>query len=212
MSLTNTMPRVAVAAFDIENRKGKDRPAILLLDGQKGSLQILKSGEDKTYRFEKELDVGKWSSSTHLKMKFASLRGGKAKSILLFDSEKFALITVPGKDNIPSHLESLFSYETKIKDGIYGNLAEGDINSDGRSDIAMVEYKNNHIEILTLDTEIKPTVAMRFKLFETKSYRAKTGGKANVEPRELKIDDVTGDGKNDLVTVIHDRIIIYPQN
>ena len=75
----------------------------------------------------------------------------------------------------------------------------------------MVEYKNNHIEILALDEENKPTVAMRFKLFEKKSFRNKKG-KVNVEPRELKIEDVTGDGKNDLVTVIHDRIIIYPQD
>ena len=54
---------------------------------------------------------------------------------------------------------------------------------------------------------------MRFKLFEKKSYRSKkrSGGKSSAEPRELKIADVTNDGKNDLVTVIHDRIIIYPQ-
>ena len=35
---------------------------------------------------------------------------------------------------------------------------------------------------------------------------------ASVEPREMKIADVTGDGKANLVTVIHDRIIIYPQD
>lgn len=30
--------------------------------------------------------------------------------------------------------------------------------------------------------------------------------------RGLRIADFNGDGKNDLVTVIHDRIIIYPQD
>ena len=53
---------------------------------------------------------------------------------------------------------------------------------------------------------------MRFKVFEEKAYRGKKSGQINVEPRELKIADVTGDRKNDLVTVIHDRIIIYPQD
>jgi hypothetical protein len=54
---------------------------------------------------------------------------------------------------------------------------------------------------------------MRFKIFEQKSYRdSKELAKISIEPRELKIADVTGDGKNDLVTVIHDRIIIYPQD
>jgi len=39
-----------------------------------------------------------------------------------------------------------------------------------------------------------------------------SGGTPTVEPRELRIADVTGDGKNDLVTIVHDRIIIYPQD
>jgi len=204
----------AVAAFDIGGEGLQDRPAILLLDGQKGQLQILKAGDDKTYRFEKELDVGKWNAARHLKMLFAPLTGSPVKSILLFDSEKFALITPPGGSNVPHYLEQRFSYETKIKDGGYGNLAAGDINSDNRADIIMVEHKRKHIEILGLDPVMKPVPAMRFKIFEEKSYRhAKRGsGKFGVEPRELRIADVTGDGKADLVTVIHDRIIIYPQD
>jgi len=184
----------------------------LLLDGQKGHLQLLKAGEDKTYRFDKQLDVGKWNAVEHLKILFAPFTGNKVKSILLFDSEKFAIITPSMQDNVPYHLEQLFSYETKIKDGIYGNLTAGDINSDNQIDIIMVDYKRNHIEILALDSENQPTPAFRFKLFEQKGYRDEKRGKTNVEPRELKVADVTGDGKNDLITVIHDRIIIYPQD
>ena len=203
----------AVAAFDMDDDRSGGQPAILLLDGQKGQLQILKAGDDKTYRFVKELDVGKWNTATHLKMLFAPLTGTDGKSILLFDSEKFALITPPSTNNLPHYLEQQFSYETKIKDGVYGNLATGDINSDGRPDIIMVEYNRNHIEILALDNQLKPIPAMRFKVFEEKSYReSKAHAKSSVEPRELKIADVTGDNKNDLVTIIHDRIIIYPQD
>ena len=201
----------AVAAFYMDGKDSGDRPAILLLDGQKGRLQILKSGEDKTYRFEKELEVGRWNTAAHLKMLFAPLTGGEAKSILLFDGEKFALITSL-RDEGRRNLEQQFSYETQIKDGSYGNLAAGDINSDGQADITMVEFKRNHIEILTLDSNTKPIPAMRFKIFEEKSYRDKGAGKSGVEPREMSIADVTGDGKNDLVTIIHDRIIIYPQD
>jgi hypothetical protein len=204
---------LAVAAFDLETGSSADRPSILLLDGQKGQLQILKAGSDKTYRVEKVLDVESWNSAAHLKMLFASLTGSDVESLLLFDSKKFALITPLGGRNSAQNLEQQFSYETKIKDGIYGNLAAGDINSDGRTDIIMVEYGHSHIEILALDADEKPVPAMRFKIFEEKSYRdSKSRPKASGEPRELTVADVTGDGKDDLVTIIHDRIIVYPQD
>jgi len=38
------------------------------------------------------------------------------------------------------------------------------------------------------------------------------GIKVSIEPRELIIADVTGDDKDDVVTIIHDRVIIYPQD
>jgi len=203
-----------VAAFDLDDSDSANSPAILLLDGQKGRLQILKAAEDKTYRFKKEVDVGKWTAATHLKMLFAPLTGTRTKSLLLFDSAKFALITPPGDVILPRYLERRFTYETRIKDGAYGNFVAGDINSDDRVDIVMVEYKRNHIEILTLDARGEPVPAMRFKIFEQKSYREETRqrGKFSVEPREMLIDDVTNDGKADLVTLIHDRIIVYPQD
>lgn len=202
----------AVAAFDIQGVSAPERPAILLLDGQKGQLQVLKAASDKTYRVEKELDVGNWNSVTHLKMLFAPFTGGRTESLLLFDSKKFAIVTPP-RDGAGEHLKQQFSYETKIKDGTYGNLTAGDINSDGRTDIIMVDHRRNHIEILTLDADGEPVAAMRFKIFEEKGYReSKPRPKAAVEPRELTVADVTGDGKNDLITVIHDRIIIYPQD
>jgi hypothetical protein len=146
-------------------------------------------------------------------MLFAPLTGRGTKSILIFDGEKFALITPPSGSEARQYLEQRFSYETQIKDGSFGNLTAGDINSDGQPDIIMVEYKRDHIEILTPDSNNKLIPAMRFKIFEEKSYRSdRNAGKSGVEPRELIIADVTGDGKNDLVTIIHDRIIIYPQD
>jgi hypothetical protein len=203
----------AVGAFDIDGESSTDTPAIFLLDGPKGQLQMLQAGDDKTYRIERQLDVGKWSNVTHLKMLYVPLTGGQVDSLLLFDSGKFALITPSSGGNTVQNLDQQFSYETKIKDGIYGNLTAGDINSDGRTDIIMVEHAQNHIEILTLDADGKPIPAMRFKIFEQKSYRdSKPRSKVGAEPREMKIADVTSDGKDDLVTVIHDRIIIYPQD
>jgi len=198
----------AVALFELENIGS----AIVLLDAQKGQLQILKAGEDKTYRFAKQIDIGKWSITDNMKMLTAEVTGDSAKSIVLFDGSKFALITIPTESKKSRTLATKFSYETRIKDGIYGKLAVGDINLDDRADIIMLDYKKNHIEILTLDNEYKPVSAFAWKVFEEKSFAESKRTKTNVEPREMKVADVTGDGKQDLVTIIHDRIIIYPQD
>ena len=202
----------AVAAAKMKVDGAKDSKAILLLDGQKGRLQILTSDTDKTFRFDKELDVGTWNPASGVKMLIASLTGGGPDDILLFDGEKLGLVIPPGAKTNRYRLEQKFSYETKIKDGAYGNFTTGDINGDKLTDIITVEYKHNHIEILTLDSAGKPVPAMRFKTFEDKTYREARPQGAGVEPRQMKVADVTGDGKADLVTIIHDRIIIYPQD
>jgi len=208
-SAENRISAVAAAKMKVDG--AKDTKAILLLDGQKGQLQILTPGTDKTYRFDKELDIGSWNSASGVKMLFASLAGGP-DDILLFDGEKFAIVVPPGGKTNRYRLEQKFTYETKIKDGAYGNFTTGDINGDKRADIIMVEYKHNHIEILAMDSADKPVPAMRFKTFEDKTYRESRPQAPIVEPRQMKVADVTGDGKADLVTIIHDRIIIYPQD
>jgi hypothetical protein len=158
------------------------------------------------------LDVGTWDAAAGIKMMLASLTAGGLENILLFDGEKFAIV-VPRGGATRQRLDQMFSYETKIRDGAYGNLTTGDINGDGLMDIIMVEYKHNHIEVLALDSAGGPTLAMRFKIFEGKTYREmRPQAAGGAEPRQMKVADVTGDGRADLVTVIHDRIIIYPQD
>ena len=49
----------------------------------------------------------------------------------------------------------------------------------------------------------------RWQVFEERSFRGRRGDQ--LEPREALIADVTGDGKNDLVLIVHDRILVYPQ-
>jgi hypothetical protein len=199
----------AVAAAQING----DKPTILLLDGQKGRLQILTAGANKTYRFDRELDIGTWNTSAGIKMLLATLTSNKSENIVLFDGEKFAIVIPPAGNTTMQRLDQKFSYETKIKDGSYGGLTTGDINGDGVVDIILVEYKHNHIEILTLDSAGQPVPAFAFKVFEDKHYReAMPRQTTGVEPRQMKVADVTGDGLAELVTVIHDRVIVYPQD
>jgi hypothetical protein len=51
--------------------------------------------------------------------------------------------------------------------------------------------------------------ANRWQVFEERTFR----GRRNdiPEPREAFIGDFTGDNRSDLAVLVHDRILLYPQ-
>ena len=51
---------------------------------------------------------------------------------------------------------------------------------------------------------------LHFRVFETDAHHQGRKGEA-LEPREVVVADVTGDGKKDLLLLVHDRVLIYPQ-
>jgi hypothetical protein len=72
------------------------------------------------------------------------------------------------------------------------------------------------VEIRTFNAEARLVRGTRFKVFEEpraaedsdfNEGRRRGGG----QPQAAVIGDVTGDGRNDLVLLVHDRIVIYPQ-
>jgi hypothetical protein len=103
----------------------------------------------------------------------------------------------------------LDGYETKVKDGRLHDVVSGDLNQDGRKDLVFMESARNHLELVIFDRQGRLVPANRWQVFEERSFRGRRGDQP--EPREGLIVDVTGDGKNDLVVVVHDRILVYPQ-
>ena len=101
-------------------------------------------------------------------------------------------------------------YETPIKDGLLRDLVSGDLNQDGRKDLVFLETAKNHLDLVLFQPPGKLIPSTRWPVFEARSFR----GRANdtTEPREALIVDLTGDGKNDLAIIVHDRILVYPQD
>jgi hypothetical protein len=100
-------------------------------------------------------------------------------------------------------------YETSIKDGRLNDVVSGDLNQDGRKDLVFLETAKNHLDLVIFDRSGHLVPANRWQVFEERTFRGRRGDQA--EPREAMIVDVTGDKKNDLVVVVHDRILVYPQ-
>ncbi len=73
-----------------------------------------------------------------------------------------------------------------------------------------VDIAKNTIELLASGEDGGWTSRLHFRIFETDPhYFGNQGG--GREPRECVIADVTGDGKPDIVLLVHDRVLVYPQ-
>ena len=106
-------------------------------------------------------------------------------------------------------LKELDGYETPIRDGYLNDVVSGDLNNDGRKDLVFLETARNYLDLVIFNAHHKLVPANRWQVFEEHTFR---GRRADLpEPREAAVADLTGDGKNDLVVLVHDRILLYPQ-
>ncbi|HAB18803.1 MAG TPA: VCBS repeat-containing protein [Verrucomicrobiota bacterium] len=100
-------------------------------------------------------------------------------------------------------------YETPIRDGWLHDVTSGDLDSDGRQDLVFLETAKNYVDLVQYEAPHKLVSGNRWPVFEERTFRQRRNEVP--EPREAAIADVTGDGKNDLLLIVHDRVLVYPQ-
>jgi hypothetical protein len=107
-------------------------------------------------------------------------------------------------------IAELDHYETPIKDGRLNDLISGDLNNDNRKDLVFLETSKNYLDIVMFEPPHRIVPANRWPVFEERTFRSRRAEMA--EPREAVVADVTGDGKSDLIVLVHDRLLLYPQD
>ncbi len=190
----------------VPRQKGNS-PQIVAYDDVSGIVSFVEPQSDGTYRVGHETDIG--TAAIH-KILTGCFGAGSTPEIVLCGERK--LISI--QTGMTTELRKLVGYESEDEKERFGYLAMGDINSDGVPEIVLCDLIRHHVQILAFDENAQLLDAYKFKAFESHAQEDPQTGRRlrGAEPRHVQIKDVTGDGKNDLILLVHDRIIIYPQD
>ncbi|MFT3869680.1 MAG: VCBS repeat-containing protein [Nibricoccus sp.] len=181
---------------------GGKKPNLVLYDKKTDQFQVLSANEQGLYRVTDTTPAGK------IEVVGAEVR--KTKSGVegfIFGRDRFWWMPLARDDFAPT---TKTTHATDLPSVSYADVIVGDLNHDNRLEIVCVDPEKNLLEILGQGSDERWESLMHFKIFETDQHFQ--GRKGSVlEPRETIIADVTGDGKKDLILLVHDRILVYPQ-
>ena len=195
----NSARILGAAALDTDGDGTKE---IVLLDQPSKSLLFLslKSG---VYRPSGTLAVG---SINFTGMHVADFDSDGREDLLIAGTDRFGVLQT-GRQG--QRLKTIATYESKRTDAKLADLAAGDLNADGSPDIVFTDIGEQSLEIATYAGDPELLTGITFKLFERKSFRNPADA---IEPRDMAIGDVDGDGRSDIVLVIHDRVLVLRQD
>ena len=178
-------------------------PSIFLLDAQYNQLTLCQRDPSGVWRMVRNI---KLPVSGFNGLQSAALGGTNVQSVAFLGQNAVAWMPLAGD---VWEFTTLDGYDTPIKDGYLNDVVAGDLTGSGRKDLVFLETAKNYLDIVSFDSHHKLVPAIRWQVFEAHTFR----GVANAlpEPREALVTDVTGNGKNDLVVLVHDRILVYPQ-
>ena len=187
------------AALDAD---GDGKKEIVLLDRTSRSLLFL-SQKDGVYRPGGSLALG---SLNFEGLHVADFDGDGRDDLLIAGSDRFGVLQTGSKGQ---RLKTIASYESKRNEARLSDLAAGDLNADGVPDVVFTDVAEQMLEIATYAGEKDLLHAITFKVFEHKIFR---GVGDMSEPRDQVVGDVDGDGREDLVLIAHDRILVLRQD
>lgn len=178
-------------------------PSIFLLDAEYNQLTLCQRDSSGVWRVVRNI---KLPVSGFNGLQPVALGGTNVQSIAFLGQNAVAWMPLAGD---VWDFTALDGYDTPIKDGYLNDVVAGDLTGSGRKELVFLETAKNYLDIVSFNSHHKLVPAIRWQVFEQHTFR--DAADALPEPREAVVADVTGDGKNDLIVLVHDRILVYPQ-
>jgi len=178
-------------------------PSVFLFDAEHKQLTLCERDATGVWQVVRNVDLPATDFSS---VQAVALGGTNVQSIAFLGQNTVAWLPLAGD---VWDFTVLDGYETPIKDGYLNDVVAGDLSGSGRKDLVFMETAKNYLDIVSFSAKHKLVPEDRWQVFEQHTFRARDN--AVPEPREALVVDVTGDKKNDLVVLVHNRILVYPQ-
>jgi len=194
-----------IAAASILGAGGPDDRVVALLDPTNDRLHVLTRNRGDVWRFTESVDL---PAIDMVEARSIDLDRSGTDDLVLFGTDRLVWIPVGVDDPV---LKPVASWECDLEGVTYQLLGVGDLDADGTPEIVAVDTRDSHVlEILRPGIEGEWTSLLHFTVFEVDPHYEGQRGAVN-QPREIVIADLTNDGRQDLIMVVHDRILLYPQ-
>lgn len=191
-----------VGAVPVKNGNNAT-PSVFLLDAQHQQLTLCERDTNGVWQIIRNIAL---PVSDFSRIQAVKLGGTNVQSIAFLGQNSVAWMPLSGD---VWDFVALDGYDTPIKDGYLNDVTAGDLENNGRKELVFLETAKNYLDIVSFNSHHKLVPLERWQVFEEHTFR--NSSDTLPEPREALVTDVTGDKKNDLVVVVHDRILVYPQ-
>ncbi|MDX2186852.1 MAG: VCBS repeat-containing protein [Opitutaceae bacterium] len=181
----------------------RGRSPVVFFEKKSEQFQLLEANAQGLYQVKQSLPAGKIDAVAS-EVRFEK---GVATEAFLFGRDRFWWLPFGQSDH---EAATVATHASDLPEISYMDVVHGDLNNDGVSELVCNDPNQNTLEILGRIADGSWSSLMHFRVFEVDPhFQGKKGGP--FEPRETVIADVTGDGKADLILLVHDRVLIYPQ-
>ncbi len=195
---------VDVRASFVTDTDGDGVVEVLLAQEDSNQIALLRRDRKGVYRQRASIPVGPIQL---VDTRVLDLDGNGRDDLLFLGKDRFWSAPVGAVD---LRVRTLERHEPDLDDLTYVELASGDLDGDGTDELVAIDSRQTHIlQVLARNGEGAWESVVHFEVFEVDPHYAGRSG-SNSEPREVLIADLTSDGKQDVVLLIHDRILLYP--